>query len=265
MRFIIFIILGLSMEPVFSQVNMKTKIEVVAHRGGSLLAPENTLAAFKNALRLGVDRIELDVQQTKDKVTVVIHDSRINRTTTGKGTIGKLAFAQLRTYDAGIKFSEQYAGEKVPTLDEVLSLVNGQCTLLIEIKNPDNIYSGIENDVVGLIQKHQAHSWCVVQSFSYQSVSKVHELDSKIKTVLLFAKLILKKLSNKHADISFISEISIFHEFANKKTIDFIHGLNKKVFVWTVNTPKQMKKMIKNGVDGIISDDPKTLMELVGK
>ncbi len=239
------------------------KTLLVAHRGGSLLAPENTMAAFKNALKLGVDRIELDVQQSNDGVVMVIHDEKINRTTTGKGNISKLTFNQLLTYDAGIKFSKHYAGEKIPTLDEVLSLVCGQCTILIEIKNPDNIYLGIEKNVADLIVKHNALSWCTVQSFEYESLLRLHKINQNITTGLLIENPKPKDIINNKIDTSFISEINISQRFASKKSIDFIHALNKKVFVWTVNKPERMKKLIQSGVDGIITDDPKTLKALI--
>jgi len=244
-----------------TQSSGKPKTLVVAHRGGSLLAPENTLGAFKNAIKIGAAFIEFDVHQTKDNITVVIHDNTLNRTTNGKGAVNKLHFEKLRTYDAGIKFSKEFAGEKVPTLDETLTLVDGKCNLLIEIKNPDE--SGdIEKDVVNLIQKHKAWSWCVVQSFNYQAVLKVHQLDEKIKTALLFVKPNINLIKN-NAEMSFLSGINIYQRFAGKKTIEKLHALNKTVFVWTVNDPKRLKKMIENGADGIMTDNPELLKELL--
>ncbi len=239
------------------------KTAIVAHRGGSLLAPENTLAAFRNALQIGAAWIEIDVHQTSDKVTVVIHDNTLDRTTNGKGAIDKISFEKLRSFDAGCKFSDKFAGEKVPTLDETLALIAGKCNLLIEIKNPDK--SGeIEKDVVRLIQKHKAWAWCVVQSFSYQSVLKVHQMDAQINTALLFVKPNIEKIKN-NAEMSFLSGINIYQRFAGKRTIEKIHALNKTVFVWTVNHPKRIQKMIANGADGIMTDDPQMMKELLNR
>lgn len=251
------------MKTVFSQNANEAKPLVVAHRGGSLTAPENTLAAFKNALNIGVDRIELDVQLSKDDIVIVIHDEKINRTTNGKGVIRFMDYSQIGSYDAGCWFSDHFKGEKIPSLEEVMTLVKGKSTLLIEIKNQDNLYEGIEQEVVKLIHKHNATSWCVVQSFNYGSLLKIHELDPDIRTGWLAVKPPTVKIINKKIDISFISEININQRFASKKAVDFIHGLNKKVFVWTVNKPARMKKIIQHGVDGIITDDPKTLKELL--
>jgi glycerophosphoryl diester phosphodiesterase len=235
------------------------KTAIVAHRGGSLLAPENTLAAFRNAIQIGAAWIEIDVHQTSDKVTVVIHDNTLDRTTNGKGSIDKIPFEKLRSFDAGCKFSDKFAGEKVPTLEETMALIAGKCNLLIEIKNPD-ASGDIEKDVVSLIQKHQAWSWSVVQSFNYQSVLKVHQLDAQIKTALLFVKPNIENIQND-PDWSFLSGINIYHRFSGKRTIEKLHGLHKTVFVWTVNHLKRIQKIVENGADGIITDDPQMMKE----
>ena len=253
------------MKTVVSQPLSTEKPAIVAHRGGSLLAPENTLAAFKNALKLGVDRIELDVQFSSDHEVVVIHDEKLNRTTNGKGNIIKFTRQQLSALDAGIKFSEKFAGEKIPTLDEVLDLVDGACVLLIEIKSDKNSFPELENEVVNLLHKHNALSWCVVQSFNYESVLKVHTIDPEIKTGILFVKPPLDKIEKGQLDVSFISEINIYQRFAGKKTVARIHQMNKKTFVWTANKPERMQQLIKNGADGIMTDDPATLKNLLHK
>ncbi|MEI6124025.1 MAG: glycerophosphodiester phosphodiesterase family protein [Bacteroidota bacterium] len=241
------------------------RIMVIAHRGGSLLAPENTIAAFKNAISLGVDRIELDVQQTKDKITVVMHDRKIDRTTTGKGEVHSYTYDELCQFDAGRKFSDKFSNEKIPTLDEVLTFVNGQCTLLIEVKNHEDMFDGLEADVVRLIQKHRAQKWCVVQSFNYNSIHKVHQLDSTIAIGFLSVKVPRKKMELQPDDFNFISEINIYHRFATKKAIAYIHSQNKRTCVWTVNKNKRMQKLIEQAADGIMSDDPALLKDLLGK
>lgn len=251
------------MENTFLQNTDIKKTIVVAHRGGSLLAPENTIAAFKNALELGVERIELDVQLSKDNAVVVIHDEKLDRTTNGIGEVSAYAYSQLSGFNAGSKFSEHFKGETIPLLENLLELVSGKATLLIEIKKVGHRNKGIENAVVELIHKHQAASWCVVQSFCYDSIVKIHELDETIKTGLLFTKPPIDKILNNKIDVRFISEINFHHAYASKKNIEHLHSLNKKVFVWTVNKPERMKQLVENGVDGIITDDPKTLKALL--
>lgn len=236
---------------------------VVAHRGGSLCAPENTMAAFRQALELGVDRIELDVQQSKDGVVLVMHDEKINRTTNGKGVISDMNYAQLKDVDAGSKFSKDFSNEKIPLLDEVLHLVNGQCELLVEIKNPGNINKGLEKNVADLIMQHQALAWCTVQSFEYQSLYNLHKINGQITLGLLLDKPKMDTLKKSAANTSFISEININRRSASAAMIDLIHQMDKKVFVWTVNKPDEMSRLIKKDVDGIITDDPKTLKTLL--
>src|SRR5579871_7007541 len=104
---------------------LKHAIAVLGHRGGRALAPENTLAAFRNAIKLGIDYVEVDVRATKDGHLVIMHDRTVDRTTNGTGAVKDLDFAAIRALDAGIKFDPRYAGEKVPTLDEVLELCRG--------------------------------------------------------------------------------------------------------------------------------------------
>jgi glycerophosphoryl diester phosphodiesterase len=255
------------MKQVSSQNDLKNnsakKTAIVAHRGGCLLAPENTLAAFKNAIILGVDWIEIDVQQSSDKVTVVIHDKTLNRTTNGKGQVDKTTYNELSCFDAGVAFSKKFSGEKVPTLEETMVLIEGKCKLLIEIKHPDT--SGdIEKDVASLIQKYKAWSWCMVQSFDYQSVFRIHQLDPQIRTALLFVKPNIERIQNNE-EMGFLSGISIYHRFAGKRTIERLHRIQKTVFVWTVNHPNRIQKIIENGADGIITDDPHMMKELLNQ
>jgi glycerophosphoryl diester phosphodiesterase len=107
---------------------------IIGHRGAAGLAPENTLASIEKALSLGVDRIEIDIHQTKDNVLVVIHDETLERTTNGKGKIKDLTYREILKYSAGAKFSPACENEKVPTLAEVLDLIDGKSQLLIELK-----------------------------------------------------------------------------------------------------------------------------------
>ena len=263
MRTLLLILSICIMNPVVSQNNTNVKTLVVAHRGGSLLAPENTLAAFKNALSLGVDQIELDVHLSKDNVVVVIHDETLKRTTSGTGSVDAYSYDEFSQFDAGYKFSEKYKGEKIPSLEQVLELVDGKAKLLIEIKKSGDKNQDIEKAVVDLIQKHHAGSWCIVQSFSYESIEKVHKLDASITLGLLFVKPPSEKIEHGKIDISFISEINFCHVFAGKRTVEFFHKLNKKVFVWTVNKPEQMQRLINHDVDGIITDNPAELIKII--
>ena len=126
------------------------QVEIVAHRGASGIAPENTLAAIQLALDIGVDWIEIDVRQTLDRVLVCLHDETVNRTSNGKGHIITLNYKKVKQFDAGSWFSEAYRDEKIPSLNEVLHLIDGRCKLLIEMKGTQ-FY-------IATIEKHEANT-----------------------------------------------------------------------------------------------------------
>ena len=149
----------------FNKYNNNSYGLIIAHRGASGLAPENTLAAIKKAIELKADLIEIDVHQTKDSIIVVIHDKKINRTTSGKGRVKDLFYKEIRRYDAGKWFDPKFEGERVPTLEEVLRLVHGQTKLLIEIKGDDNFYPNIEKHVYEILKTYNAQNWCEIHSF----------------------------------------------------------------------------------------------------
>jgi glycerophosphoryl diester phosphodiesterase len=119
---------------------------IIAHRGASGSAPENTLAAIELAIANKADMIEIDIHQTKDGKLVVIHDDKLDRTTTGKGKINELTLEEIKKHDAGSWFNTSFSNEKVPELKEVLELINGKCKLLIEIKGKPSDYSGLEKN-----------------------------------------------------------------------------------------------------------------------
>lgn len=252
-------------------MNANKKTLVIAHRGDSGAAPENTLAAIQRAIEIGVDMIEIDVHLTKDGIPVVIHDDTINRTSDGKGRVRELTFEQLQKFDSGAWFSEKYKGEKIPSLQQVLSLIYGKCGLLIEVKHGSGKYPGIEKRVLDLIIKNNAQSWCIMQSFNSEVLSILSKLGSSIEMHKLVTGDI--PLLPLHVDYKLrkgriyqyrnASGINPNHRFVNKKVVEKIHSLNKKIFTWTVNDDSVMKKMIAAGVDGIITNYPSKLKALL--
>ena len=245
---------------------------VTGHRGAAGLAPENTIESIQKALMLKADRIEIDVQQTKDNQIVVIHDYTVDRTTNGKGAIKDLTLAEIKSFN--IKGEGlQITGLKIPTLDEVLDAMNNSAVLLIEIKKEKDLYPGIEQRVVDIINRHNAREICIVHSFNDDVLIKIHAVDSLIILHKLFiAKLPLLNIifdgkfrCRKLKDYNFISDFSINYPFVTKSVIDKIHAMNKKVNVWTVDDTAKMKKLIDLGVDGIITNYPDRLIKLKQK
>ncbi len=244
-------------------------ITVTGHRGAGGLAPENTLAAIQLGLDLGVDRIEIDVQQTKDNQIIVLHDRTLRRTTTGTGYVKNKTLDEILQLSAGVKFNKFYINEKVPTLEQVIDLIDGKAELLIETKYSYMYYPNIERHLINIIKTNNAKDWCKIISFNDRALFRIHKLDKEIKVGKLFV--------GKHANLPlsfdkglnirplrryyFVDDIIVKHIYATKAIISKVHEFGKELHVWTVNDEATIKKLIKRGVDGIISDYPNLLMK----
>jgi len=254
-------IIGCSTEPT---------VKVIAHRGGSNLAPENTRAAFQNAINLGVDMIEIDVEQTIDSVVVVIHDTKVDRTTNGTGRVDSLSYSYVKTLDAGSWFDNKYENEKILTLDETLQLINGRVILLIEIKDGSERYPGIEQRTVDAIKKFDAHSWTIVQSFNKKAIERVSLLDKEIETYYVigsgfkqYYKELRSQIDKDPSIRSGFNGIAVHHRMLSAASVDSLKQFGLGVYTWTVDKPEEMKKMIDLDVDGIITDSPDILIDLL--
>ncbi len=269
--FLLGIYLLLAISPVLysgkDTLEKEANIILTGHRGAGGLAPENTLSAVQKGLDNNVDRIEIDVQQTKDNVVISLHDISIDRTTNGTGLVKALTYQEITKYSAGIKFSEKFKDEKVPTLNEVLKLINGQAVLVIEIKKGNDYYPGIEQRVVDAIYKYNAKPWVIVHSFNDKALEKVKEIDKTIELHKLFVadfpfiSLIYDgefKITNLE-QYDYVKEISTFYPFTTQSLVDKVHAMNKKINVWTVNDSIKINRLINMGVDGIITDYPNYL------
>lgn len=245
---------------------------IIAHRGASGLAPENTLSAFQKALEIGVDRIEMDLRQTLDGEVVVLHDKTIIRTTNGWGSIRKIPLKKLRRYSAGSWFHHSFSDEKVPTFREVLELVDGKATLLLEVKDGSPYHPEIERRIIELVNEFNAHDWCIVQSFNDRILNnfrKLPELHTDIQK--LFAAFIpvapfyggSKFTYKRLRRYEFAKEVNINRRYVNPRVVRKVHTMGKKVNVWTVNEPEALQKFVNWGVDGIITDFPDRLKAIL--
>lgn len=220
---------------------------VIGHRGACGHEPENTLLSFKKAVDIGVDMIEFDVQKAKSGQLVVMHDATVNRTTNGVGSVVEMTFAQLRKLDAG-------KGQKIPTLQEVLDLVNHKIRVDIEIKAAQAVH-----DVAEIIQdyidtKGWSRSGFLVSSFDISDLEKFHEHMPEIELMVLFShapKNWLEIMKDLPA-----SMLATSYKNVSQELIDLAHSHDIKIIVYTVNDPKDIIRMIKLGVDGICSDYP---------
>lgn len=232
---------------------------IIAHRGASGNAPENTLVSFRKAMDAGADFLEMDVHLSKDGELVVMHDESVNRTTSGKGKIRNLTLAEIKNLDAGSWFSKNFEGLVVPALDEVFQLANGKIKLLIEIKGTPEKYLDIEKKLVEMIYKYNAKSWCILQSFDIDFLKNVHAIDAGVS----LHYLIVGNLIFPSKIPEYIMAVNPNQNFVSKKKVEKLHLQNKKIFVWTVNDEKKMKKLISYGVDGIITNYPEKLKNVI--
>ncbi len=235
---------------------------VTAHRGASGYAPENTLSAIKKALDIGVDRIEVDVQQTADGTVVCLHDKSLERTTTGSGKVGARTFSELQEFKANKNFDSEFPNEPIPTLEEVFELMDGSVQFVIEIKAGNKTYPGIEENVVQLIRKYKAENWALVHSFNDRVLKLIHEKHPDIRLQKLFVSfsgglmLDFKLHAAKLSDYAYCEGFGIHRKNVKPKLVTEIHDLGKVIHVWTVNEPEYMEELINLGVDGIISNYP---------
>ena len=161
-------------------------MQIIAHRGASAIAPENTMAAFEAAILLGADGIELDVHQTKDGVLVVMHDETVDRTTQGRGRIVDMTYDEIALLDAGYRHSSAYIGEKVPKLSDVLErLQTTHLQLNIELKTDQIHYEGIEASALSLVKAIGMFEKTIFSSFYHPSLKVLQAIDSHVQTAML--------------------------------------------------------------------------------
>ena len=231
------------------------QVMIQAHRGASGYAPENTLPAFKMAVEMGADGIECDIHLTKDGHFVVCHDDTVNRTSNGEGSISQMTLAQIKTLDFGSKFDAKFAGTTAPTLEEMLEVVKPLKVINIEIKRFEH-EMGLDaalNLFYDTLKRFDVIQNTIVSSFDADVLKRLKELHSDIYTCLLYSKL--ERPSEKAQKIG-CSAIHPHFGSLKKATILSAHRRGMKVNCWTPNTKSDVDKMIKMGVDGIITNYP---------
>jgi len=233
---------------------------LIAHRGASGSAPENTLAAFRKAIELGADYVELDVCASRDRHIVVFHDDALERTTDGRGLVCDQKLAQLKRLDAGSWFDPRFAREKIPTLYEVIRLVKPtQTGLFIEMKPGPHLDGAFEQALTRLLVREEMTARSFVMSFNHAAVGRVKELDPNLRGLLLAGRrtplpTLLRAVQAHRAD-----GVSVKVSLVNESLVSAIHQRGLRVVVWTANSPRQMRRLVRLGVDGITTDFPERL------
>jgi glycerophosphoryl diester phosphodiesterase len=239
------------------------RVWVVGHRGAMGHCPENTLVSFERGLELGADWIELDVHVSRDGALIVIHDETVDRTTNGSGLVQELTVAELKELDAGSWFGPAYAGQRILTLDEVLVWAQSTGTVLdIEIKNAPVYYAGIEENVVQTLDRHGMTDQAIVISFDHRAVQRVHTLDSRIVTGVLYAcrpvdgGLSLARQAGADAVLPHWA-------YVTSSDVRAAHDAGLSVAPWTSSDPTILSGLIAAGVDAIGTNHPDALRRLL--
>jgi len=212
------------------------------------------MAAFRLALELKVDGIELDVHMSRDGSIVVIHDSTVDRTTNGKGRIGAMTLEELRSLDAGSWFNAEYAGERIPTLDEVMALVQGRARLFIEMKDPDLYPDSLESELLSLVRRHRMQDRVFFLSFNRQALKRMRDLDAEVPIALLISNLRRDPL--KAARLLQASGLAVQHRRLTKALAQKALDSDLALIAWTVDDPKDMARVLKAGATAIITNYP---------
>ena len=232
---------------------------IIGHRGFCAKYPENTLISFLAAIEAGAKMIELDVMLSRDRKVVVIHDSALDRTTGGTGSVADLTLADLQELDAGSWFGRQFANQRIPELGEVLDLVGGQVYVNIEIKSnayePHHPPDAIETQVVEMLRQKDLLDTCIVSSFEANILDQIALMKNKPFTAFI---------SQKPADAATVKMCIRLNTFSwhpdqrivTRKQVMQMHAAGIKVFPYKVDTLADYTRMRKMDVDGVITDDP---------
>ena len=241
---------------------------VVAHRGISGTFPENTLAAFTCACETpGIDMIELDVRLTKDDQVLVLHDRTLQRTSTGNGAARGYSVDEIKEFDAGSWFDPSFAEERIPTLHEVLALVDKRRWINIELKSdfffPEK-HELLEHKVLQTVREHGYQDHVLYSSFNHRMVAAMKRLDPRARTGVLYSfyrdygRMPSKLARRVGAEVFVCAK----HELT-RRMVDDARQSGLAVYVYTLNSTAAIGKMIEMGVDGILSDIADDIVKFV--
>ena len=237
------------------EINLKKNTLIIAHRGASNIAPENTLKSFKKAIELGADYIELDLYKTKDNELVITHDLNLERITGNSSLVEELTLQEVRRLDFG-------EGEKIPTLEEVIKLCKSKIGIIIEV-----ISKNIGKNIVQLLQDMKLINTTIISSFNFEELLKIQDLEPRLEYASLIPydvhaennpKWLIWETKKEAIDKAAKNNFSYIHpHFAlvDKQLINYSHQKQLKVNVYVVDVKPTMKRLIRYGIDGIMTND----------
>jgi glycerophosphoryl diester phosphodiesterase len=241
-------------------MNANNRIIIMGHRGASKIAPENTLGAFKEAIRLKADAVEFDVQETVEGEIVIIHDYDTLRTAGTEGIVKQMTLKELKKLNFG-------NGERIPTLLELIELAKDKISLNCEIK-----VEGIAKKIIHIFQDANFLDSTIVSSFLHEELIKIQKIEPQLKLATLvpteagkFSDWNYKKKLIDYTSENNYYAINPLYKLADKQFIEYAHEKNIKVFPWTVDSGIAMRKLINMGTDGIITNDISRLKEVLNR
>ncbi len=241
----------------------EARTRVIAHRGFSGAAPENTLASVRAAIEVKADMVEIDVTLTTDGHIVVIHDETLDRTTDGSGDVFRATLAELQELDAGSWFDPSFAGEHIPTLDDVLAEVEGRILVNVEIKS-EAVARGVVTKVASAIREHGMVDQVVVSSFSPMALQEMHSVAPEIRTAVLY-----NTTYHRGQDaVEIVTDLgaSVFNIKRQRLTRRMLRRCRENgipVGIYTVNKTRRMRRLVKKGINAIFTDHPNLLLEVL--
>lgn len=240
---------------------------VIAHRGASAYAPENTHSAFKLAIEMQAEMIELDLLLSKDGVPVVIHEDELERTTGIIGLVSNYTIGELRDIDTGSWFSEEFKREPFPTLEEVLAYSKGKIAVNIEIKHEsvtDSLEGGIVEKALELVKNLEMEDEVIFSSFDYRVMDHLNKLAPDISKALLYEEIQSNGLSpSQLVDLYKVDAFNCSYKELSQAWIDELNENKIPFFVYTINDEQLMEKVIHSGAKGIFTDKPDILIKVV--
>lgn len=248
-----------------------TKCKVISHRGANKQAPQNTIPAFEKSLEIGVDGFENDVHLTKDGIPVVCHNYTIDETSNGKGEISSMTLEELRSYDFGSYFHDNFKGTQIPTLEEFLTLCETADIEImnIELKTPLNGEKDIVKKTIDAVKAHNLFDKLLISSFSPELLVECKKIDPACKTGYLYSpnkKIAYQKMMFGYVKFAKEIKADYLHPHFSMVTKHYVKKLHEngiKVNVWTVDKPETATRLLKCGVDGLITDVPDVMNAII--
>ena len=237
-----------------------------AHRGASATAPENTLAAFVLAAELGAAGIEFDVQLSRDGVPVICHDFSVDKTTDHTGRVSDFTLEEIKQMDAGSWFGPEFAGERIPTLEELVDAVGQRLLLNLELKTAAMRANGLEEAVAAIIEERALYDRIIVSSFNPLALRRLHQIDPRVDLGLLYSPdmpLYLRRAWARR--LIPCQAMHPYHEMVDEKYVQWARAAGYRVNVWTVDDPDEMRRLIGLGVNVIMTNTPAVLRDVLAQ